>query len=105
MIYGLPGIQEPIDQGDIIDGCPTLNVTGYDVAGLHPPQIDVAMSRVLVLTQTCDLANQKAMSITLAVLLDAQALVDPGVLRITTVAQALVVPAVGATGRNEKDAQ
>jgi hypothetical protein len=81
MIYRLPGIQEPIDLGDIIDGCPTLNVTGYDVAGLHPPQINVAMSRVLVLTQTCDLANQKAMLITLAVVLDAQSLVDQGVLK------------------------
>jgi hypothetical protein len=81
MIYRLPGPREPIDQRDIIEGCPTLSLTGYDIAGLHPPEINGSLSRVLVLTQTCDLANQKAMSITLAVLLEAQALVDQGVLK------------------------
>ena len=85
MIYQLPGIGEPLDQGDILEGCPTLSVTGYDVASRLPPQINVALSRVLVLTQTCDLANQKAMSITLAVLLDAQALIDRGTLKAADV--------------------
>ncbi len=81
MIYGLPGIGEPIDQGDIIERCPTLSLGGFDVAGLRPPVISVAINRVLVLTQTCDLANQKAVFINVAILLDAQALVDQGLLK------------------------
>ncbi len=39
------------------------------------------MNRVLVLTQTCDLANQKALFINVAVLLDAQMLVNQGLLK------------------------
>jgi hypothetical protein len=85
MIYGQPDSREPIDQGDIIDGYPTLFLKGYDLDGPRPPQIDVSISRVLVLTQTCDLANQKAMSITLAVLIDAQELIDQGVLKAADV--------------------
>jgi hypothetical protein len=81
MIYRLPGIGEPLDQGDIIEGYPSLSLAGFDVAGLHPPSISVAMNRVLVLTQTCDLANQKAVFLNVAVLLDAQALVDQGLLK------------------------
>jgi hypothetical protein len=81
MIYGQPDGREPIDQGDIIDGYPVLYLKGYDLDGLRPPRIDVSISRVLILTQTCDLANQKAVSITVAVVLDAQTLIDQGLLK------------------------
>ncbi len=85
MIYGEPNGREPIDQGDIIDGYPVLFLKGFDLDGGRPPQIDVSISRAFVLTRTCDLANQKAVSITLAVILDAQELIDQGVLKAADV--------------------
>ena len=59
MIYCAPGIQDAIDQADIIEGCPLLSVKAFDLDGVQPPQINIAISRVVVLTQTCDLVNQK----------------------------------------------
>ena len=59
MIYRLPPVEDAIDQGDIIDGCPIPYIDTYDLD--HPSQMVVAGSpmRVIVLTQTCDLANEK----------------------------------------------
>ncbi len=85
MIYGAPSIDDPIDQGDIVDSCPTLSVGGYDLDSPQPPRIEVHESRVLVLTQTCDLANGKAIAANVAVILDARALVDSGLLKTADV--------------------
>ena len=81
MIYHVPGIRDPIDQADIIDGCPIPSVVAFDIDGVRPPEIDVAMSRVIVLTQTCDLVNKKATWTSVASVLDAQASVDQGALK------------------------
>ena len=53
----------------------------FDLDGVRPPEIDVAMSRVMVLTQTCDLVNKKVTWASVASVLDAQALVDQGILK------------------------
>jgi hypothetical protein len=81
MIYGTPGIRDPIDQADIIEGCPLLSLRSYDLDGVQPPRINVAISRVLVLTQTCDLVNKKVTWASVASVLDAQAMVDQGILK------------------------
>jgi hypothetical protein len=81
MIYCAPGSQDPIDQPDIIEGCPLLSVEAFDLNGVHPPQINIAISRVFVLTQTCDLVNQKVTWVSVAAVLDAQDLVEQGLLK------------------------
>ena len=61
MIYTTVPPDAPVDQGDLIDGCVVailpvfaLDQTEYDA--------DFEPRRVLVLTQTCDLANDKRRS-------------------------------------------
>jgi hypothetical protein len=81
MIYETPGNRNPIDQGDFIEGYPILSLQAYDLDRVRPPEIHVAMSRVFVLTQTCDLVNQKVTSVSVAAVLDAQALVERGLLK------------------------
>jgi len=81
MIYRLPPRGDPLDQGDIIDGCPTLVVTSYNPEEINPIQIDYILNRVIILTQTCDLANNKASLAVVAPLLEAQELVDRQLLK------------------------
>ena len=52
-----------------------------------PPSIDVehAIGRVVVLTQTCDLASQRAIQAVVAVVLDAESLVASGRLKIADI--------------------
>jgi hypothetical protein len=68
-----------LDQGDIIDGCPILQVAKFDQTCPDAPQVACSTQRVVVLTQTCDLANQKTQRITVAIVYDAQFLVEQGV--------------------------
>lgn len=75
MIYRLPPLDAPLDQGDIIDGCLLLDLATFDLDGAIPPTMDYASQRIVVLTQTCDLVNAKARTIVAAVVLDAQSLI------------------------------
>lgn len=73
MIYDVPPPADRIDQGDIIDGCPVIEVrSATSVPTVAEPV------RVIVLTQTCDLANDKVTAAVVAVVLDAQGMVDAG---------------------------
>ncbi len=63
MIYTCPSPDAPIDQGDILDGCPVLTIPRFNADDLsvgNPDGLEVegAFCRVLVLTQACDLANK-----------------------------------------------
>ena len=61
--YGAPPLSyagSRIDQGDIIDGCPLTLVSRFELDDLARSEIKFAPARVSVLTQTCDLVNQKA---------------------------------------------
>jgi hypothetical protein len=81
MIYRLPGIEDPLDQGDLVDDCFTLSIKQFDLGNDDPPRINVAANRVLVLTQACDLVNQKATNATVAVVHDAHFIVSEGLLK------------------------
>jgi hypothetical protein len=81
VIYQAAGDDAPIDQADIIEGCPILTIKQFNLDALHAPQINVTISRVLVLTQTCDLAIRKSSMVTVAVVHDAPFLVDRGLLK------------------------
>jgi hypothetical protein len=80
-LYRLPAPEEAIDQGDLIEDCPTLRLATYDAADLRPQKIEAVSNRVLVLTQTCDLAQQKATRAVCALVFDAAALVSQQLLK------------------------
>ena len=58
MIYDNPPPHQPIDQGDLIDGCPLVFVRAFLPDASAPPTVDVVFRRVVVITQTCDLAGK-----------------------------------------------
>ena len=76
MIYRLPPPDDPLDQGDIVEACPILELTEYDLDGRKPLATTYALQRIVVLTQTCDLANAKTRLVLVAVVLDAQGLIE-----------------------------
>jgi hypothetical protein len=85
MIYDSPPAEEPLSQGDILDGCP--------IFGLEVPAAGVDLDatparwreRVIVLTQACDLAQAKSTKILVALLHPAQLLVERGILKAPTI--------------------
>ena len=81
MIYQRPGTDSRVDQGDIIDDCPILEVSNFDQDGIEPLELSYGVSRVVVLTQTCDLANQKTTRATVARVLVARDLIDQQLLK------------------------
>jgi hypothetical protein len=85
MIFHRPPPEDAIDQGDILDGCPVLAVLDFDPATGEPLQTKRTPSRVIVLTQTCDLANRKVNRVLVAVVMAARLLVDQGALRAVDV--------------------
>src|ERR1700719_1038358 len=89
MIYQQPPPEAADDQGDIIDGCPLLQVTGFDSDNVDPLEIGYSANRVVVLTQTCDLANNKTTVVVVGRILAAQSLVDQRVLKAAEVRGAI----------------
>jgi hypothetical protein len=81
VIYQNPNSDDPVDQGDLIDGCPVTTVTTYDLANPASAEVTTIPARVVVLTQTCDLANDKVPAANVAVVFEAQFLVDEHVLK------------------------
>lgn len=81
MIYRLPSVEEAIDQGDIFEDCPVPALVSVDLDDSSAPQVKSVRQRIIVLTQTCDLANQKTSRAIGAVVLDAQELVDQSLLK------------------------
>lgn len=85
MIYQLSMLGPSLDQGDIIDGCPILRIDQFNQENPESPQVACSTHRVVVLTQTCDLANQRTQHITVAIVHDAQFLVEQGIVRAADV--------------------
>lgn len=82
-MYGTP-TGPALEQGDILDGCPLAAVVD-DPPGGAPPNAATTRARVVILTQTCDLAQGKAPRVLAAVCHPAQLLIDRGVLKPTAV--------------------
>jgi hypothetical protein len=85
VIYQFPAAHAPLDQGDVIDGCPVLQIAKFDSRNPIAPQVTCSTHRVVVLTQTCDLANQKTQRVTVTIVHDAQVLVDQGIVKASDV--------------------
>jgi hypothetical protein len=85
VIFVRPADDDNLDQGDILDDCPLPWTAFWDLD--RDPQIvtEVIFQRVIVLTQTCDLANNKVNLATVAIVREAEALVRGGVLKAADV--------------------
>ncbi len=81
MIYLGSSPDNPIDQGDIVDQCPLTFLTEYDLDFPGQGEIECVPTRVLVLTQTCDLVHRKLTTVTAATVYAAQFIVDQGLLK------------------------
>jgi len=73
---------DPLSQGDLISDCPLV---GFNVVSM-PVNLDDPLTkwwtvRVIVLTQSCNLAQGKADTVLVAAVHEAQQLVDQGVLK------------------------
>ncbi len=67
-----------MDQGDLIDGCPLAWISEFDAQSPGTSEVDRGFGRVVVLTQTCDFAQQKTTQVVVALVHDAQTLVASG---------------------------
>jgi hypothetical protein len=81
MIYDHPARNDALDQGDLIDECPILAVVEFDVNNPDALAVKRTFQRVIVVTQTCDLANQKTTVANVATVFDAVALVQDRTLK------------------------
>lgn len=78
MIYRRPAPDDALTQGDILDDCPLVSWQTPAQDQLAPV---TTFARVVVLTQACDLAESKAGRVLVAIVHDAQHLVDRGILK------------------------
>lgn len=81
MIYSSPLSQDAVDQGDIIENCPLV---WFEPEGFQSSELPIAETRkdrVLVLTQTCDLAQGRVSRVVVASVLTASKLVETGQLK------------------------
>ena len=85
MIYSHPNINEPLDQGDLLDDCPVASITANEVGRVAQSKFAIDLHRVLAMTQTCDLAMAKTRSIVVASVFDAQAMIDEGLVKAADV--------------------
>lgn len=81
MIYHAPRPDDPVDQGDVIDGCAIVRVTGFPPDQPDAATVALDVQRVVVLSQTCDLANDKIENAVVATVFDAATLVDRQILK------------------------
>jgi hypothetical protein len=81
MIYREPLPHDPLTQGDVLDECPLLYWEELSAEVGDPLQSVRTRSRVVVLTQACDLAQVKATRVLVAIMHNARHLVDRGILK------------------------
>ena len=77
MIWDVNLEGQPLSQGDVLKDCPIIVWENANEGRV----LFERRERTIVLTQACDLAQSKAARVTVAVVHDAQTLVDRGVLK------------------------
>src|SRR5271163_4331481 len=81
MIYSQPAPGDSLDQGDLIDECPLFAAAKFVVNDPDSTQVKITHQRVLIVTQTCDLANEKTTVVTVAAVFCAAQMVQDGTLK------------------------
>jgi hypothetical protein len=85
MMYEGSSVESPLSQGDVIEGCPLFSLDDPNaVADLTVSPVRW-QSRIVVLTQACDLAQTKTMRVVVAPVYSAQKLVDRGILKTSLI--------------------
>lgn len=84
-MYSVPPLDSQITQGDLVDRCPLLSLTGQSSSTIKTWDVTQTNQRIVVLSQACDLANSKTTKDQVAVVHEAQWLVQSGVLKATTI--------------------
>lgn len=84
-IYRLPAADSPVDQDDLVEDCPVLLLASFDANTLAAQEVASPRGRVIVLTQSCDLPNQKVKFALCVRIIDAQSQVDQGLLKAADV--------------------
>lgn len=97
MIYSQPDASERVDQGDIIRGCPILSLSPSVPLDLAAPEMQANEERVVVLTQTCDFAQQRLTRAVVAVAYPAEDLVRQSKLKATDIGGTFA-PGVSSAG-------
>lgn len=85
MIFHRPAAADRLDQGDIIRDCPLVRFTLYDLHNPDAAEISSGRERVVVLTQTCDLAQRKVTHVVVAVAIEAAEVITQGQLKATDI--------------------
>lgn len=85
MIYLIPKMDDPLDQGDLIEECPVSIVIAHAPNGTDTPTTKVEIRSVILLTQTCDFANAKAEFVVVAPTFDVQGLVARGRMKVSEI--------------------
>lgn len=81
-MFTVPTPSEPLTQGDVLDDCPLVGLKPDEPAkDITAMPVQRWYSRVIVLTQACDLAQPKTDIVLVAPLHAAQRLVESGVLK------------------------
>ncbi len=92
MIYEIAGISDSINQGDILSQCPLIYwLMERRSDGMLERRATVSHERVVVFTQSCDLANDKTTNVQVAVAHEARRLVELGLLKEHTIRDQIAV--------------
>ena len=81
MIYIRPDTVAPIDQGDLFAQCPIATIERFDPQDPGGPLVNASLAIVVVLTQTCDLAQARTSRATVAIAHSAEELINQGRLK------------------------
>lgn len=83
MVFETPAINEAIRQGDIITDCPIVYWKSDSIETQLAPQQSLA--QVIVLTQSCDLAQTKTERVLVGIVHRIQYLVDSKTLKVALI--------------------
>jgi hypothetical protein len=85
-MFTIPAVADPLTQGDLFDDCPLVSLSSDRAPiDLHAMGVQRWHSRVIVLTQACDLAQPKTDLVLVAPVYAADKLVERGVLKGTAI--------------------
>ena len=85
-MFSAPDKDSSLTQGDIIDACPVVGLSAQgSLTDLTKVSVNQWASRVIVLTQACDLVQSKTGFVLVAQIHPAEKIVHQGLLKATTI--------------------
>ena len=85
-MFSVPDLKDSLTQGDIFDGCPLVGLSSRDSpTDMAKVAVNQWRSRVIVLTQACDLEQSKTGFVLVAQVHPADKIVHEGLLKATTI--------------------